>query len=172
MKKRLGVVPALFSFLLAVLLFAGCAAPQSEGVSIYLTSREIPVAAMPMQSHVEIAAQPTVAPDEIISYKRETHEIELTPSAYERITEMDVPVSGRSFVVCVNRSPIYWGAFWTPLSSLSFDGIVIMKPLALERNDHIIRLEAGYPSPQFFTGEDTRLNAQVMQALEQAGKLK
>ena len=96
----------------------------------------------------------------------------LTPSAYERISKLEVPVWGRSFVVCVNRSPIYWGAFWTLLSSIPFDGVVILKPVVYEEDGNSIWLNLGYPSQQFFTGEDPRLNAEVMKSLEQADKLK
>ena len=77
---------------------------------------------------------------------------------------------GKSFVVCVNREPIYWGAFWTPISSVSFDGITIWKPLNSQEPE-VIKLELGYPSPAFYEGEDPRNNAEVMESLEQAGKL-
>jgi hypothetical protein len=36
---------------------------------------------------------------------------------------------------------------------------------------HVIRLELGYPSSAFYTGEDPRSNPVVIESLEQAGKL-
>jgi hypothetical protein len=107
---------------------------------------------------------------DIITYNAQTHELKLTTSAFERISQLDVPVRGKSFVVCVDRKPIYWGAFWTPISSISFDGVTIWKPLSLEE-PHVITLELGYPSSSFYGGEDPRNNPEVMRSLEQAGKL-
>ncbi|MDP2916413.1 MAG: hypothetical protein Q8O16_00620 [Dehalococcoidia bacterium] len=155
-----------------ILMFSGCTTSKGEGFAIYLTREDIPVARMPVLSHVEIAKQPVISIIDVIEYDEKTHEMLLTPSAYERISKLEVPVSGRSFVVCVNRSPIYWGAFWTLLSSIPFDGVVILKPVVYEEDGNSIWLNLGYPSQQFFTGEDPRLNAEVMKSLEQAGKLK
>ncbi|UCH51925.1 MAG: hypothetical protein JSV54_04055, partial [Chloroflexota bacterium] len=68
------------------------------------------------------------------------------------------------------RKSIYWGAFWTPISSLSFDGVTIWKPLSLE-GPHVITLDLGYPSSSFYGGEDPRNNPEVMRSLDKAGKL-
>jgi hypothetical protein len=73
-------------------------------------------------------------------------------------------------MVCVDREPIYWGAFWTPVSSISFDGVTIWKPVSFEE-PHVITLELGYPSSSFYGGEDPRNNPEVMKSLEEAGKL-
>ncbi len=144
--------------------------PEREGFAIYLTKADIPPTQMPALSHVDIAEQPVIAMNDIITYNTQTHELKLTASAFERISQLEVPVRGKSFVVCVDRKPIYWGAFWTPFSSISFDGVTIWKPLSLEE-PHIITLELGYPSSSFYGGEDPRNNSEVMRSLEQAGKL-
>jgi hypothetical protein len=135
-----------------------------------LTKGDIPPAQMPALSHVNIAEQPIISIEDIITYNAQTHELKLTTRAFERISQLDVPVRGKSFVICVDRKPIYWGAFWTPISSISFDGVTIWKPLSLEE-PYIITLDLGYPSSSFYGGEDPRNNADVMRALEQAGKL-
>ena len=172
MVKALWHVPAKLAVLImvsAILLLSGCAAAEGEGFAIYLTKGDIPPAQMEALSHVDIEGQPVITLSDIITYNAQTHEITLTASAYERISQLEVPVRGKSFVICVNRGPIYWGAFWTPLSSVSFNGVTIWQPLNLEE-PHIIKLELGYPSPAFYEGDDPRDNAAVMESLEQAGK--
>jgi hypothetical protein len=159
------------SLLLISLIISGCASQQtSEGFAIYLTKDDISVSQMPMLSHVDIADTPVVSINDIITYNRETHEIELTAEAYERVMSQQVPTSGKSFVVCVDKAPIYWGAFWTPLSSQSFEGVTIwVYPFSQEGN--IITLQLGYPAATFYQGEDPRANPIIFESLEKAGKL-
>ena len=144
----------------------GCA----KGFAIYLTKQDIPPAQMEALSHVDIAERPIITISDIITYDAQEHELRLTASAFERISQLDVPVRGKSFIVCVDKAPIYWGAFWVLWSSLSFDGVTIWKPLSLEE-PHVIRLELGYPSSALYIGEDPRSNPVVIESLEQAGKL-
>jgi hypothetical protein len=180
--------PLKSSVLLAaivVLLLAACATPSPtptptgtptavlEGFAIYLpaqplTSGEILTADL---SRLRLQAEPVLAMGDIVSYSKDAHEIELTSSAQERIAQMQVPVSGMPFVVCVDRRPIYGGAFWVSFSSLSFDGVVIDTLFAaMGQNIHI---QLGYPeSPERFVGEDPRSDPRILQALAQAGKLK
>jgi hypothetical protein len=72
-----------------------------------------------------------------------------------------------SFVVCVNRKPIYWVAFWTPVSSISFEGVTIWKPLN-SAEPHVIALEVGYPGPASYWGEDPRNSQEMINSLEQS----
>jgi hypothetical protein len=169
MKKRLLAVSIIFLPLL-LLALAGCG-PQTEGFAIYLTRDDIPVAQMEALSHVEIADEPVISSKDIIAYDQETHEIKLKADAYERVQALQVPTTGKSFVVCVDKGPIYWGAFWAPFSSQSFNGVTILIP-AFSQQGNIITLELGYPSENFFTGEDPRSNSEILTSLEKAGKLK
>jgi hypothetical protein len=125
---------------------------------------------MPVLNQVELETLPVISEKDIVSYNAQTHELTLTAASFERISRLEVPVRGRSFVVCVNREPIYWGAFWTPISSMSFDGVTIWKPLATT-SPYVITLELGYPGPAFYSGEDPRNNQEVINSLAQAGKL-
>jgi hypothetical protein len=173
MKRLFGHIPAKLTLVVIVgilLMSSGCTAPKHEGFTIYLTKGDIPPAQMPALSHVDIAEQPIIAVNDIIAYNSKTHEITLTANAFDRISSLEVPVRGKSFVVCVDRKLIYWGAFWTPISSLSFDGVTIWKPLS-SQEPKVIKLQLGYPSPSFYGGEDPRNNAEVLESLEQAGKL-
>jgi len=142
----------------------------AKGFAIYLTKQDIPPAQMEDLSHVDIAERPIITISDIITYDAQEHELRLTASAFERISQLDVPTSGKSFIVCVDKAPIYWGAFWVLWSSLSFDGVTIWKPFILEES-HAIRLELGYPSSVLYIGEDPRSNPVVIESLEQAGKL-
>jgi hypothetical protein len=148
----------------------GCAADKGEGVAIYLTRDNVPPDRMELLSHVEIAAEPVIAPADIIAYNAQTHELQITPAAYERITELEVTTTGKSFLVCLDKAPVYWGAFWTSFSSQAFDGITIWQPLRAEE-PYVITLELGYPSSSFYGGEDPRSNPAITAALERAGKL-
>ena len=172
MKKYLGHITVIITAVIVcvLLISSGCSAPNHEGVAIYLTKGDISPAQMPALSHVDIAEQPIIAMNDIITYNAQTHELKLTASAFDRIYRLEVPVEGKSFMVCVDRKLIYFGAFWTPISSIAFDGVTIWKPLSFEE-PHIINLELGYPSSSFYGGEDPRNNPEVIRSLEQAGKL-
>jgi len=154
----------------AALVMSGCTAPEGEGFAIYLTAGDIPPARMEALSHVEIADSPLISENDIVTYDAQTHELTLTGTAFERVSRLEVPLSGKSFVVCVDKGPVYWGAFWTPISSMSFDGVTIWEPLA-PLKPNTISLRLGYPGPSFYSGQDPRNNSDVMRSLEQAGKL-
>jgi len=172
MKKRV-ITASIAIILLVPFVFGGCSSqnPEGEGFAIYLTKDAIPVSQMEALSHVEIADEPVISSKDVIAYAEDTHEIELTAEDYERIQALQVPTQGKSFVVCVDKAPIYWGAFWTPFSSQSFDGVIILVP-SLFHQENTIQIELGYPSPSFYQGEDPRSNPVIMESLEQAGKLK
>jgi hypothetical protein len=141
-----------------------------KGFEIYLTQEDIPPAQMEALSHVELIDHPIISVKDIITYNAQTHEIKLTSNAYDRVLTLDVPVTGRSFMVCVDEEPIYWGAFWTPISSLSFDGVTIWQPYNTEEQK-IIVLELGYPSSSYYSDEDPRNNRKVLESLEKDCKL-
>jgi hypothetical protein len=172
MKKYLGLVAVLIATAVFCLLLAssGCSAPNHEGFSIYLTEERIPPDRMPTLSNIKIAEQPIIAMNDIITYNSQTYELKLTSDAFERIAQLDVPVRGNPFVVYVDKKPIYWGAFWTPVSSMSFDGVTIWKPFS-SQEPKVITLTLGYPSSSFYGGEDPRNNPEIIGSLEQAGKL-
>ncbi|MFC1994843.1 hypothetical protein ACFLVK_00335 [Chloroflexota bacterium] len=143
---------------------------KGDGFAIYLTQENIPPAQMEALSYVNIAEQPIVSIEDVITYNAQTHEIELTNTAFERISQLEVPVSGKSFLVYVNKEPVYWGAFWTPISSMSFDGVTIWKPLSSQELK-VVTFELGYPSSTFYSSEDPRNDVVIMKSLDQTGKL-
>ncbi len=143
---------------------------KGEGFAIYLTRDDIPPEKMEMLSQVDIAAQPVISSQDIITYNAQTHEIKLTEHAFERIARLEIPVRGKSFLVCVDKAPIYWGAFWTPISSISFEGVTILQPRSSQELK-VITLELGYPSTSYYKGADPRNDTAILQSLEQSGKL-
>jgi hypothetical protein len=158
-------------FLIGIILLLCCyPTSKGEGFAIYLTEDDISPVQIPVLNHVDITKQPIIAINDIEIYHANTHEITITSNAFDRISGLEVPVTGKSFVVCVDKNPIYCGAFWTPVSSISFDGVTIWKPLNSQESK-VIRLELGYPSSFFYGGDDPRNNPEILKSLKQAGKL-
>ena len=155
---------------LGILVSGTSAAVKGEGFAIYLTEQDILPTQMEVLSHVNLTDQPLISSEDVITYNAQTHEIKLTDQAFERTCELEVPVEGRAFMVCVDKEPIYWGAFWTPISSISFDGVTIWQPYS-SQDPAVIALQLVYPSSSFYGGEDPRDNPETLRALKQAGKL-
>ena len=164
-----------FSFLLLAFLLAGCAAVPAKSaaeLAIYLpvermSGRDILAADL---SKLALEAQPLISADEIGSYTAASHDLRLTPAAVERLAAMKIPVNGIGFVACLGTPPIFAGAIWTQLSSLSFDGVTIQVPI--DANDTLVHLYSGYPSMDEPLPDDPRNDACMLKALEQAGKLR
>lgn len=136
---------------------------QMSGADVYLTDiNDLPLAEAPLLKTEDIA-----------SYDASFHAINLTDEAYQRmllVFARGMPMSGVPFVIVSNSERIYAGAFWSMASSLSFDGIAIIEPL--DPFNSPLYLILGYPSSDFFTGQDPRDDARLMQALEDAGLMK
>ena len=144
---------------------------EADGFAIYLAEQSVEAAQI-LQMDVDsipLEDTPVITIDDIVRYEKETHSMELTPSAYERLMQMGVPVNGRPFVICLDGKPVYAGAFWVFWSSLSFDGVVIMLPALMDSTT--VQIELGYPGSDFFQGKDPRNNKKIFRSLEQAGKL-
>jgi hypothetical protein len=157
------------------LILLGCQPAQNDHFAIYLLSQDIPATEL---SQIDIGqltleSSPILSNDDIVSYDKTRHIVELTQAAFDRIQgifTLPVKVDGIPFVVCVGKERIYTGAFWTPLSSLSYDGVVIMQTFDTE--NATIQIALGYPGPDAFTGTDPRADPRIIKALEQDGKLK
>jgi len=163
--------------IILTMILTGCAkapvstdsSPAEEGFAIYLSRDDISPAKLDMLSHIEIAEQPFIGADDIVSYNEQTHELKLAKSAFSRILALEVPTTGKTFVVCVDKSPVYAGALWTTVSSQSFEGITIWQPYSMAE-PYIVTLETGYPSGAD-SGDDPRNKPEIIDALKNAGKL-
>jgi hypothetical protein len=141
--------------------------------SIYLLAQNISPEQLAILSHLELENKPFLSINDIVTYAKATHEIELTTSGYDRLHSLSIPTNGRAFAVCVNGELIYSGAFWTGISSQSFDGVVILiDPIYATKEYPVIQIQLGYPGSGFFHGDDPRSDPRILQVLEQAGKLK
>ena len=121
-----------------------------------------------------LAETPLLTTADLLSYDRSTHTLELTETGMEKVTallESGFQVAGIPFVIVSGGERLYAGAFWTPLSSQSFDGVVIMDPAFLSEGN-TLQISLGYPGSDFFNGTDPRDDARLMDALDEAGILK
>jgi hypothetical protein len=166
-------LPVAFVALTLLFLVCGCGSATGEGFAIYLAAAGAPASQPPALDQVKTESSPLVSPADIVSYSGATHRIRLTPAAFTRIAQLEVPVSGRHFVACVDHRAVYAGAFFVPISSFSFDGVVIMQPLASGSTppDGSVQLQLGYPSAEFFSGRDPRADPVILESLRKAGKL-
>jgi hypothetical protein len=152
--------------------------PASESsvgfFDVYLVSQDISAQQMISADLTELQLEetPLLSIEDIVAYSWATHEIELTPSAAERVARLEISrlgMGGLPFVVCAGGERIYGGALWTSYSSVPYGGIVIDVYPASSGQPLPIRL--GYPSPEWFTGEDLRSDPRIRRSLEEAGKL-
>jgi len=68
---------------------------------------------------------PLFTADDVFSYVRDRHEIVLHHRAGQRIKDLDVPASGRPFIVYADSRPIYTGVFRNGSSPIGFSGAAI-----------------------------------------------
>ena len=140
-----------------------------EAFGIFLTKLDVAPEEQGRMSHIEPAAEPILSAADIQAYLREDHALVLAKRGRGRLDSLQVPVSGRSFLVMVDGGIRYTGAFWTMISSASFDGVVIVLPAMSDT----VRIEIGYPGRvDGREYEDPRDDAEVMAALSAAGKLR
>ena len=158
-----------------VLTFSGCQTAKNDDFAIYLLAQNIPARELSQTDigQLVLETKPIISSDDIVSYDKTSHSIELTQTAFTRIQQIfPVPVEldGIPFVVCVGKERIYAGAFWTPRSAINYDGVVIMQSFGADKT--IIQIALGYPVSEVFTGIDPRADPRIMKALEQNKKLK
>jgi len=165
--KRLAAV----LLLILMCVNSACVPPPGQ-FNIYLLTSDSPVpAVLDAESAAPILeSAPLITPDDIITYSRESHIIQLTAPAMQRIKNLTVSVYGKPFAVCLDRQPVYCGKFMSLVSSVSTNMTVIMQPMTSEMTD-TIRIQLGYPA-YFFTDTDPRPNPDILISLENAGKLK
>ena len=172
------------TLILIVLTLSACQSPAEEAESmregepfaIYLVADEQITGSTVKNYDIDqlpLAELPIIAMADIDSYDWERHGINLEDEAYFRLVGIfmgGMPFSGVPFVVTSYQQPVYAGAFWTPYSSLSFDGVAIMQPL--DPAGQTIYINLGYPEEDNFTGEDPRSDPRILQVLEEAGLIR
>ncbi len=174
----------IFGFIILILALSACTeATETPSVSNEQDEAfELYLVADPQMSgpdlinydlaELPLAEDPILVTDDIASYIWEYHVLNLTDEAYQKmlsIFSMGMPMSGVPFVILSHGERLYAGAFWTPASSLSFDGVVILQPM--DPAGAPLSISLGYPGRDVFTGEDPRSDPRLESALEAAGIL-
>jgi len=165
----------LILLLLIISSGIGCQPSKTEGFAIYLLEDDIQASDLSEKSldQLDLQDEPLLSQDDLLSYTQSTHEMELTDAAYQKLQNLfdnSVGVRGLPFVVTAEHQPIYTGAFWTPISSISFDSVVILR--SFDPQNHILRIDLGYPTQEAFSDIDPRDDERIMEALIEAGKLR
>ncbi len=167
---------SVIGIVLAGCICLNCGESGKEGFAIYLPAGDVSAWDVQKADLRELLLNPLpfLSEKDIVSYDPEDHAMELTEEAYQRFKELRPPVSGMPFVVCVDREPVYPGAFWTTISSNEYSGIVIWdNPVFREnRKTNAIYFEKGYPAPRFFSGKDLRNDERIIKSLRDSGRLK
>ena len=142
-------------------------ATAADSFSIYLL--DMPLREAESQGLSDLSQlEPILAPDDILTYSADRHEIELADGVYDRLDRLELP--GKPFVVLVGGRPIYIGEFMALTMSRSSDRAVILWPIA--EQDAPLRVQLGYPTASFFAGADPRSDSRILDALDAAGKLR
>ncbi|MDD2666143.1 MAG: hypothetical protein PHD13_07085 [Methanocellales archaeon] len=112
-----------------------------------------------------------ISDEEIVWYDKNSHEIKLTEEGVKKIQALKVVnvTYGEPFVIKLGNQQIYNGAFWTPISSMSYGGTVIETFVI---TDNTITLKKGYPTPNFFEGIDPRSDPRILDHFQRLNKLK
>jgi hypothetical protein len=111
----------------------------------------------------------------------DTHVIELNKEGiekwnsymtYELTPELNETLYKKDFILKIEGEEIYRGKFYSMVSSMIYEGVVILDALFKLDDDHnCIRIDYGYPTSGFATGEDLRNSPEVIDCLERQGLL-
>lgn len=160
----------LIVLLLGLMLLSSCRA-KGPDFAIFLLSEQMAAGEAQMMALADLPLEqtPFISMEDVVMYNPSTYEMTLTESAAAIVHRLGIPVNGMPFVVVARGERIFMGAFWTPVSSLSYSGIVAMP--SLEEDSSILYFDLGYPSADFFEGVDLRDNEQIIKAFSKAEKL-
>jgi hypothetical protein len=119
-----------------------------------------------------------IAADQIRSYDWATHTLTLTTKARQELADQlrktKRIVSGIPFAVTVGGKVVYSGTFTSVVSSRSFSTpMILTDPATIDpkMGPDQLRIQLGYPTADFFKGDDPRADKRVHEALKAAGKL-
>jgi hypothetical protein len=110
--------------------------------------------------------EPVITDEDIVWYEPYFSRIKLTERGLEKIKALRVGVYGEPFTVMIGETEIFRGAFWTPISSVGYSGIVIEQPMG---QTDVIQFQRGYPPG---TGDvDPRSDPRIAAYFQSIGKL-
>jgi len=110
--------------------------------------------------------EPVITDEDIVWYEAYFSRIKLTERGIEKIKALRVGVYGEPFTIMIGETEIFRGAFWTPISSVGYSGIIIEQPMG---QTDVIQLQRGYPPG---TGDiDPRSDPRITAYFQSIGKL-
>ena len=84
-----------------------------------------------------------------------------------------IEVYGKPFQITLDSLKMYGGWFWTPISSITCQWIVIEPDCLLNSlASNEIKIQRGYPPEDHFIGKDPRKNEKIFSRLVKDGKAK
>jgi hypothetical protein len=113
-------------------------------------------------SDLKLEKVPLFTSDDIVYYKL-SHSFALTDQAYNKVRDLNIPVRGIPFVVCVGDRRAYLGSFWIEASSVRWTGITIMKPWRKENTE--IRILPSISKP------DLRDDSEFFDVIKKSNKM-
>ena len=157
--------------LLVTLSLSSCSSAEDH-FAIYFPSGSITTQEILQVDPASLKLSDTalITSDDIVSYERNIHKLTLTDAGYQKLLLQKTPVQGIPLIAAVGKQPVYALALWTPLSSLSYEGVIILQPF--DPDDKSIYIMTGYPTDSFFKGTDPRSEQRIFDALNKEGKLK
>ena len=169
----------LLLFIISLLFILGivsCTKMPDEGFAIYLTNEDVFSEKMPVLSQIKIANTPIIGMNDVVTYDATKHQINLTDDASERVSNLRVPTDGTSFVVCVNKKPVYRGVFWAVYSSAFVPASCVVVSYPLSQTVKISGVEMIQMNPNilelsYYGTDDPRNKTEIIESFERAGKL-
>lgn len=97
------------------------------------------------ESSVVLEPEPFIPYPEIISYDKSQHRFEITEEAINTIQSAEIPLNGLAFALTANDKIVYTGYFWSELSSLICDWIIIESVDFVVTNHYSLSVKLGHP---------------------------
>ncbi len=146
--------------------------------TIWLTTIPAMAAPPPAVDLRTADGQVLIAANQIRAYNWEDHTLTLAPKVIDRLSTRLLRsrelASGVPFTLAVGGKPVYRGILTSVISSKSFNAPVVLigfRAADEKLAPNQLRIQLGYPSADFFKGEDPRGDARVRKALRLTGKL-
>lgn len=155
MKKTL-----LFIFTLTLLVGAGCKQTTSQNTNV--TTKNVDFGIYLAKNNQLLISQ-----DDVVSYNPDTYTFKLTDEAVKHLDsysvygedhtpKMDNGLYQQEFSMMLNDTVLYAGVFWSNLSSLSHDGLVLLDSTMFPTTKELT-IATGYPAGNMLSTRQSNL---------------
>jgi len=143
MKKLFNII------LLSALILPSCEKQDiypGDSLEIYLLKdyKTVQGSAEIIKSSITLENYPLVGYKDILGYDSANYEFKISDTVAREIRNMTMPLAGTAFAVAIDKEVIYSGYFWTVLSSISCDWMVILTS-NISYLDPGLKIDLGYP---------------------------